>query len=63
VNSLPGGGIAQGLVFSRDGRRLLVDFNMEKAVAVYEIVGGRLRDTGQRITTPGGAVSIATVQR
>ena len=63
VNSVAGGGIAQGLVFSRDGHRLLVDFNLEKAIAVFEVSGGRLRDTGQRIQAPGGAVSIATTPR
>lgn len=63
VSSLPGGAAGQGVVFSADSRRLFVQFNVERQIAVYAIDAGVLRDTGQRISVSGGPASIRSMPR
>ena len=54
---------AQGIIFSADGQRLLVQFNVEKQIAVYANDAGRLRDTGIRVPLSAGPASIRSVPR
>lgn len=63
VDDLPGGEAGQGVAFSADGRLLLVQFNVERQVAVFATEAGRLRDTGHRIAAAGGPASIRTMPR
>jgi hypothetical protein len=63
AGDLPGGEAAQGIVFGRDNKTILVQFDVEKAIAVYEVRGGKLADTGQRITLAAGPVSIRSAPR
>ena len=63
TGDLPGGEAGQGIVFSADSRRLLVQFNVEKQIAVYEVNGGMLKDTGQRIALRGGPASLRSMPR
>jgi DNA-binding beta-propeller fold protein YncE len=63
VNELPGGDAAQGIVFGQDNRTVLVQFDVEKAIAVYAVQDGRLVDTGQRLPLAAGPVSIRTMPR
>ena len=49
VNELPGGEAAQGIVFAKDNQTILVQFDVEKALAVFAICDGRLTDTGRRL--------------
>ena len=60
---LPGGEAAQGIVFSADSRTMLVQFNVEKQIAVYAVNGGALRDTGVRIPIAGGPASLRSMPR
>lgn len=60
---LPGGEAGQGIVFTADSRRLLVQFNVEKQIAVYEVDGSTLRDTGVRIPIAGGPASLRATPR
>jgi hypothetical protein len=63
TGDLPGGEAAQGIVFGRDNKTILVQFDVEKAIAVHEVRGGKLADTGQRITLAAGPVSIRSAPR
>ena len=63
TGDLPGGEAAQGIIFSADGQRLLVQFNVEKQIAVYANDAGRLRDTGIRVPLSAGPASIRSVPR
>ena len=63
VNELPGGEAAQGVVFSKDSKTVLVQFDVERAIAVYAVRGGKLVDTGQRISLAAGPVSIRSMPR
>ena len=63
VSDLPGGEAAQGIVFAGDSRTILVQFNVEKALAVYQIRDGKLVDTDARIKLDAGPVSIRTMPR
>ena len=63
VNELPGGEAAQGVVFSKGSKTVLVQFDVERAIAVYSIRGGKLVDTGQRINLAAGPVSIRSIPR
>ena len=63
VNELPGGEAAQGVVFSKDSKTVLVQFDVERAIAVYAVRGGKLVDTGKRITLAAGPVSIRSMPR
>ena len=61
VNELPGGEAAQGVVFSKDSKTVLVQFDVERAIAVYAVRDGKLVDTGQRISLAAGPVSIRSM--
>jgi DNA-binding beta-propeller fold protein YncE len=63
VNELPGGEAAQGVVFSKDSKKVLVQFDVERAIAVYAVQGGKLVDTGKRISLAAGPVSIRSMPR
>jgi DNA-binding beta-propeller fold protein YncE len=63
VNELPSGEAAQGILFTADSKTLLVQFNVEQQLAVFEVGNGRLRDTGQRISVSGGPSSIRSMPR
>ncbi len=60
---LPGSEAGQGIVFSADSRTMLVQFNVEKQIAVYAVNGGALRDTGVRIPIAGGPASLRSMPR
>jgi len=63
VNELTGGEAAQGLVFTQDGRTLIVQFDVERALALYAVQDGKLVDTGERIKLAAGPVSIRSMPR
>ena len=63
VNDLPGGEAAQGVVFAKDNKTVLVQFDVEKALAVYQIRDGKLADTGERLKLDAGPVSIRVTPR
>ncbi len=63
VNELPGGEAAQGVVFSKDSKTVLVQFDVERAIAVYTIRDGKLVDTGKRLNLAAGPVSIRSMPR
>ena len=63
VNELPGGEAAQGVVFTQDSKTIIVQFDVEKALAVYAIRDGKLVDTGERIRLAAGPVSIRSMPR
>jgi DNA-binding beta-propeller fold protein YncE len=63
VNEIPGGEAAQGLVFSEDSKTVIVQFDVEKALAVYAIRDGKLVDTNERIKLAAGPVSIRSMPR
>jgi len=63
VDEVPGGEAAQGIIFARDNRTILVQFDVEKAIAVYQIKDGKLADTNERIKLEAGPVSIRSMPR
>jgi WD40 repeat protein len=63
VNELPGGEGAQGVVFTQDSKTVIVQFDVERALALYAIQDGKLVDTGERIKTAAGPVSIRSMPR
>ena len=63
VNDVPGGEAAQGVVFSQDSKTVLVQFDVERALAVYRVRGGKLVDSGERIKLAAGPVSIRSMPR
>lgn len=54
---------AQGIVFTADSRHVIVQFNVERQLALYAVEGGKLRDTGKRIALSGGPSSLRTLPR
>jgi DNA-binding beta-propeller fold protein YncE len=63
AGELPGGEAAQGIVFATDNKTILVQFNVEKELAVYQVRDGGLVDTEARIKLDAGPVSIRTMPR
>jgi len=63
INELPGGEAAQGVVFTQDSGNILVQFDVERSLAVYAIRDGRLVDTGERIKLAAGPVSTRSMPR
>ncbi|MBG9390280.1 YncE family protein [Caenimonas aquaedulcis] len=61
AGELPAGAGGQGIVFTADSRHLLAQFNVDSMLAVYTVADGALADTGHRIPTTGGPVSIRAV--
>jgi DNA-binding beta-propeller fold protein YncE len=58
LTEAPIGHWSQGVVFSKDGKTLLVQNMVEKDLWVFSFDGKNLKDTGQRIKVKGGAASI-----
>jgi DNA-binding beta-propeller fold protein YncE len=63
VNELPGGEATQGVVFTQDSKTVIVQFDVERVLALYAINDGKLVDTGERIKLAAGPVSIRTMPR
>ena len=63
VNELPGGEAAQGVVFTQDSKTVIVQFDVERALALYAVRDGRLVDTGERVPLAAGPVSIRSTPR
>ena len=63
VNDVPGGEAAQGVVFSQDGKTVLLQMDVERAIGVYAIRDGKLVDTGERIKLAAGPVSMRSMPR
>ena len=63
VSELPGGEAAQGVVFTQDSRTVIVQFDVEKELALYAVRDGKLVDTGERIKLAAGPVSIRSMPR
>ena len=63
MSEAPGGEAAQGIVFTADSKHLIVQFNVEKQLAMFAVNGGHLQDTGQRIALTGGPSSLRTTPR
>jgi len=63
VNELTGGEAAQGVVFSQDSKTVIVQFDVERALAVYAVRDGKLVDTGERLKLAAGPVSIRSMPR
>lgn len=58
----PIGHWSQGVVFSKDGKTILVQNMVEKEIWVFRLEGDNLKDTGQRIKTKGGPAGIRTAE-
>jgi DNA-binding beta-propeller fold protein YncE len=63
VNEVAGGEAAQGVVFSQDSKTVIVQFDVERALAVYAVRDGKLLDTGERLKLAAGPVSIRSMPR
>lgn len=63
VSEAIGGEAAQGIVFARDNRHVIVQFNVERELALYALHGDRIVDTGQRMPLAAGPTSIRTTPR
>jgi DNA-binding beta-propeller fold protein YncE len=63
VGELPGGEAAQGVVFTQDSKTIIVQFDVERALALYAVRDGKLVDTGERIKLAAGPVSIRSMPR
>lgn len=58
VQSLPVGPIPQGVEFTADGKYLVVQSHPRRELAVYQIEGETVRDTGERVSVPGRPSSL-----
>ena len=58
VSDLPAGESAQGVVFTADSRFVLAQFYVERRIALFDVNGGALVDTGTRIAVSGGPASL-----
>jgi len=63
VSDVAAGESAQGVVFTADSRYVLAQFYVERQIALFEVNGGALLDTGIRIEVPGGPASLRAMPR
>jgi hypothetical protein len=54
---------AQGVVFSQDGKPILLQMDVERAIGVFAVADGKLVDTGERLQLAAGPVSIRSMPR
>ncbi len=63
VNEVAGAEAAQGVVFSQDGKQILLQMDVERAIGVFALRDGKLVDTGERLKLAAGPVSIRSMPR
>ena len=63
VSDVPAGESAQGVVFTADSRYVLAQFYVERQIALFDVNGGALVDTGTRIAVSGGPASLRAAPR
>ena len=63
VNEVAGAEAAQGVVFSQDGKQILLQMDVERAIGVFAVRDGKLVDTGERLKLAAGPVSIRSMPR
>jgi DNA-binding beta-propeller fold protein YncE len=63
VSQLPSGEAGQGIVFAKDNRTILVQFNVERQIAVYQVKDSTLIDTGTRLSLDAGPASLRSMPR
>ena len=63
VSRAPSGEAAQGIVFTADSKHVIVQFNVERQLALYSIKGTSLIDDGVRIPVGAGPSSIRSLPR
>lgn len=63
LDEIASGEAPQGVVFASDNKTVLVQFNVERALAVFEVRDRKLLDTGQRLALSAGPASIRTRPR
>lgn len=59
---LPTGRIPEGVAFTSDGKYLAVQCHPSKEIWLYRVRGSKVRDTGERIQTPGYPSSLRASQ-
>lgn len=62
VQVLPVGRIPEGITFTPDGTRLLVQYHPDRTIGVLSVVGDRLEDHGTRIGVPGQPSAMRAVE-
>ena len=50
-------------MFTQDSRYVLLQMDVERAIAVYAVRDGKLVDTGERIKLAAGPVSLRSMPR
>src|ERR1700726_3195788 len=63
TSDLAGGEAGQGIVFTADNKYILIQFNVEKQLAVYAVNDGDMKDTQLRIVLSGGPASLRSMPR
>ncbi|WP_209008705.1 YncE family protein [Pseudomonas eucalypticola] len=63
VNQVADGNSSQGVVFSADGKHVIVQFNVEHQLGLYSIENGKLVDSNKRIEVSGGPSSLRSAPR
>ncbi|TMG91779.1 MAG: YncE family protein [Betaproteobacteria bacterium] len=63
VSEVAGAEAAQGVVFSQDGKQILLQMDVERAIGVFAVRDGKLVDTGERLKLAAGPVSIRSMPR
>ena len=63
INEVAGAEAAQGVVFSQDGKQILLQMDVERAIGVFAVRDGKLVDTGERLKLAAGPVSIRSMPR
>lgn len=63
VDEIASGEASQGVVFAGDSQTVLVQLNVERMIAIFEVRNGKLVDTSQRLPVAAGPASIRTMPR
>jgi DNA-binding beta-propeller fold protein YncE len=61
--TIPVGRIPEGVAFTSDGKYLVVECHPDRQLWIFDVKDGRVKDTGQRISTPGMPSSLRAAGR
>lgn len=63
VSNIAGGEASQGVIFTKDSRHVIVQYNVERQLAFFSVIQGKLVDSGKRMSLSGAPSSIRSAPR
>jgi hypothetical protein len=63
VSNVAGGEASHGIIFTKDSRHVIVQYNLERPLACFSVTDGKLVDSGKRMPLTGAPSSLRSAPR